>query len=259
MKAVATFLLVLCHLAISHAWRCQEAPRLNNIKQIDAGQGKVVARDQNYAYFLIGSYWYRLSTIRMQHVSVGPAGLWASSTSSRVYKFVAGNFQQASGLTMRQVDAGGNGQVVGVATSYSTYCLRNTYASAFKGGTSLSWNSLSRSLRYYSCGPLYGCWGIDTSYRVYHTRTIVPSTCGVSSWTLVTGLNVKVIEVGTDGTVFAVTTSGLVYQRTGISSSRPQGTHWIAVSMCMPILHLTYDLGQLWVVTNSGFLLKCSH
>ncbi|XP_042258507.1 fish-egg lectin-like isoform X2 [Thunnus maccoyii] len=260
MKAVAVFLLVLCYLAVGHAWTCREAPQLYHVRQIDAGQGKVVARtSSNYAYFLSGSSWYRLGSTTLKHVSVGPAGMWGVDTSNRVCKYVAGNFVQSSGLSMQQVDAGGDGQVVGVTpSSYSTYCLRSSLALAYKAG-SLSWNSLSRTMRYYSCGPLYGCWGVDSRSQVYVTQRFTPTSCGATGWTQVPGLTMRMVEVGTDGNVFGVTTNGSVYQRVGISHVRPQGTAWVSVSMCMPISHLSYDLGQLWVVTNSGMLLQCSH
>ncbi|XP_035534733.1 fish-egg lectin-like [Morone saxatilis] len=261
MKAVAAFLLVLCYLAASHAWSCNEAPRLYNAAQVDAGLGKVIARDTSgYAYLLIGTSWYRLTTsVRFKHVSVGPAGIWGADTSNRAQKFIAGQFRQSSGASVQQVDAGGAGQVVGVGTSYHAYCLRNTYALAFAGSGSLSWSYLGRTMRYYSCSPLKGCWGVDTSYRVYYTQTIVPSSCGTSGWYQISGLSLKVIEVGTDGTVFGLTTSGKVYQRAGITSSNPRGTSWSLVSMCMSVRHMSYDLRNLWVVTTSGLLMKCTH
>ncbi|XP_062300054.1 fish-egg lectin-like [Scomber scombrus] len=260
MKAAAAFLLVLCHLAVSHAWTCSEAPRLYNVKQIDAGQGKVVATTtSNYAYFLIGSRWYNLGTTRVKHVSVGPAGLWGVDISNKVNKYVSGRFLPSTGLTMQQVDAGGDGQVAGIYTSSnSAYCLRSATAMAYRGTGSLSWTSMARTLKYISCGPLYGCWGVDSSYHVYVTR-VTPTTCGVSGWECVSGITAKMIEVGTDGNVFAVTTTGKVYQRYGISSIQPQGSGWRFVSVCMAIKHLSYDLGTLWVVTTSGFTMRCTH
>nr|XP_019955412.1 PREDICTED: fish-egg lectin-like [Paralichthys olivaceus] len=259
MKAVAVLFLVLCCLAISDAWNCVEAPRLSYANQIDAGMGQVVATDRyKRAYFLSGSSWYRLGTYSLQHVTVGPSGTWGTYLN-RVYKYVAGNFELANGVGLLQVDAGGDGQVVGVGPSpYRAYCLRESYALAYAGVGSVSWSYLSRVLKYYSCGPQYGCWGVDTSSRVYVTKYITPTSCSTSSWTYVSGLSMKMIEVGTDGSVFGVTTTGKVYQRSGISSSRREGTSWVYIPMCMPIKHVTYDLRQLWVVTTSGLVMKCS-
>ncbi|XP_071358968.1 fish-egg lectin-like [Trachinotus anak] len=261
MKAVAAFLLVLCYLAASHAWNCREAPRLSNAAQIDAGLGKVVAVNRyNQPFILIGTRWYRLSTTSLKHVSVGPAGMWGTSTSNRVYKLISGNFQISSGLSMQQVDAGGDGQVVGVAPgNLVTYCLRDRIALAYKGVGSLSWSSLGRRMRYYSCSPNNGCWGVDTSFRVLYTQRIIPSSCGTSGWSFVSGQSMTMIEVSTDGSVFGVNRRGQVYQRVGISSSRPQGTAWRYVPMRTSIRHVSYDLGRLWAVTTSGLLMLCTH
>ncbi|XP_049926590.1 fish-egg lectin-like [Epinephelus moara] len=260
MKAIAAILLVLCHLAVSHAWNCDEGPRLYNARQLDAGQGKVVALDRNnYPYFLIGSSWRRLSSIRFRHLSVGPAGLWGSSTSNIVYKYVAGNFVQSRGTSMKQVDAGGDDQLVGVTTSNQAYCLRCSSALTYRGAGSLGWNYLSRSLKYYTCSPKNGCWGVDTSNRVYFTRTLNSVNCGASGWTQVAGQRMSMVEVGTDGRVFGLTPGGDVYQRAGIYTGRPYpGTSWVRVPMCMRVRHLSYDLNNLWVVSNSGLILKCT-
>ncbi|XP_061817238.2 fish-egg lectin-like [Nerophis lumbriciformis] len=259
MKATVSFLLVLCHLAATRAWTCKEAPRLSSARQIAAGQGQVLARSSyNRVYFLSGTSWYRLGSVSLKDVSVGPSGIWGVDYTNRVYKFVAGEFRPSSGPLLQQVDAGGDGQVVGLTpTSNLTYCLRSNYASAFKGVGSLSWNSLGRTMKSYSCGPLYGCWGVDQSNRLYVSQ-VSPTTCSSSGWSLVSA-SMSMIDVGADGSVFAVTTSGLVYQRTGISRSRPQGVGWSSVPMCMAITSVSYDLGQLWALTSSGLLLQCSH
>ncbi|KAK2858740.1 hypothetical protein Q5P01_003360 [Channa striata] len=125
MKAVAVFLLVLSCLAVSHAWTCKEALQHYPAAQIDAGLGQVVMTDkENQAYFLSGSTWHKLGTVKLKHASVGPSGIWGVDTSGRVYKYVAGDFVLSEGASMQQVDAGGNGQVVGVTSSSSTYCLK---------------------------------------------------------------------------------------------------------------------------------------
>ncbi|XP_053169971.1 fish-egg lectin-like [Scomber japonicus] len=260
MKAVTAFLLVLCHLAISHAWNCGGAPRLSNIRQIDAGQGQVVATtNHNYAYFLVGPYWQYLRTNKIKHITVGPAGLWAVDTSNKVNKYVAGKFLPATGLAMQQVDAGGDVNIAGVSPSKKPYCLTTFRTLSYRGRSSPSWTTFSGSLKYFSCGPLFGCWGTNSHNQVYMTKKITTTNCGMSGWLHVSGLAVKVIEVGTDGSVFAVTTTGKVYQRVGITGSRPQGSGWRLVPMCMAIKHVSYDLGTLWVVTTSGLTMRCTH
>lgn len=258
MKAVGAFLLILSCMAVSHAWRCNAGPMLYNIAQIEAGNGQVVATTTHgYGYFLSGNSWYTLTRTRFRHISTGVSGIWATDTSNRVYKFVAGTFKVANGISMQQVDAGGNGQVVGIASNRA-YCQRSGTAMVYSGSGSLSWTYLRISMKYISCGVLYGCWGVDTSDRIYFSQRVTPSTCSFSGWSQISG-SAKMVEVGTDGTVFIVNRAGAVFQRVGISSRRPSGTSWRQVSMCMPIRSLSYDLRTLWVVTTSNLILKCTH
>ncbi|XP_023264476.1 fish-egg lectin-like [Seriola lalandi dorsalis] len=243
MKTVAALLLVLCYLAGSHAWNCREGPRLSSITQIDAGLGKVVAVNRfNQAFVLIGTRWYRLSSVSLKHISVGPAGMWGASNTNRVYKSVAGNMLQSSGIYYYYFHV----------NKCSLYCPTCSSSLIF-------WSSLGRAMRYYSCSPNNGCWGVDTSFRVYFTQRIVPSNCGNSGWLYVAGQSMTMIEVGTDGSVFGVNRSGQVFQRIGISIRLPQGSAWRSVPMCMSIRHVSYDLGRLWAVTTSGLLMQCTH
>ncbi|XP_037615747.1 fish-egg lectin-like isoform X1 [Sebastes umbrosus] len=256
MKAIAAFVLVLCCLIVgSTAWTCRQGPRLSGVQQIDAGSGQVVANSRYYAYFLMGTSWYRMSTLRFRHVTVGPAGLWAIGTNYRVYKYVAGIYKQSSATTLRSVDAGGNDQLVGITTSWYTYCLRSTYAEAYRGRGNLRWNSLSRRMRYYSCSPRNGCWGVDLSYRVFRTQRIIPTSCGTYNWQYVRGMTMRKVEIGTDGNIFGLSLKGKVYQRIGRSTL---GTTWRQIQMCLPVRDVSYDLGKLWMATTSGTVMYCT-
>uniref|UniRef100_UPI003AAECD02 fish-egg lectin-like n=1 Tax=Centroberyx gerrardi TaxID=166262 RepID=UPI003AAECD02 len=258
MKTIAAFLLVLCHLAISHAWNCKPGPRLSYANQIDAGQGKVVATDRyNRNFFLSGTTWHRLPAAALKHVTVGHAGMWGVSTSNLVYKFVSGTWARTPG-GLKQIDAGGNLFVVGANTGNYIYCLRTSYTLGFTGKGTVSWTRMPTRLTYYSCGP-YGCWGVDTSSRVYLTRSVTPSTCANSGWTQISGLAMKMVEVGSDGSVFGVTTTGQVCERTGITSRVPQGTAWAFVPICTAMKHVSYDLGIVWVVSTTGQIMRCTH
>nr|XP_019955551.1 PREDICTED: fish-egg lectin-like [Paralichthys olivaceus] len=243
------------------AWNCREGPRLYGARQIDAGMGKVVVSDsRRQTFFLSAVAWYRLGRTSMKHVSVGAGGLWGCSHANKVYKYVAGDFKLANGLSMYQVDAGGDGQIVGVGQrNYNTYCLREKTALGYCGRGALRWTFLSRRMMYYSCGPMWGCWGVDKSFRIWVTKNISPTSCGTSGWAVVPGPRMRMIEVSSDGKVFGVTTTGKIYQRTGISNGRRQGTGWVYVPMCMPVRHVSYDLCNLWIVTTSGLVMKCSH
>lgn len=155
-----------------------------------------------------------------------------------------------TGLSMQQLDAGGDDQVVGVASNSRTYCLTRSRASSYYGVGTLSWSYLSRVLRYYSCGLNYGCWGVDSSYRVMVTQVgysssseiscpylvvfellshepysltmttlsflwqvMNPASCAATRWAYVSGPKMRMVEVGTYGRVFAVSITGLLYER----------------------------------------------
>ncbi|XP_071389757.1 fish-egg lectin-like [Centroberyx affinis] len=257
MKTIAAFLLVLCHLAISHAWNCDKVSQLSDVQQIDAGLGQVVATDKhNYAYFLSGSSWDRLPSDNIKHVTVGHAGIWAVDTNNYIYKLVAGKWSRLNGM-LAQIDAGGNLFIVGANHVNKAYCLRTSDTLDFKGVGSVHWTQMPTSLKYYSCGP-YGCWGVDTSSRVHLTQSVTPSNCDNSDWMQISGLALKMVEVGSDGSVFGVNTSGQVYQRTGITSCVPEGTTWTQVPMSTTMKHVSYDLGHLWVVSTSGQVFQCT-
>ncbi|XP_006805610.1 fish-egg lectin-like [Neolamprologus brichardi] len=256
MKSFAVFLLVLRYLSVSHGCTCTEGPQQFPAVQIDAGQGNVVMTDSNnHAYFLLGSQWYKMGSLNLKHVSVGPAGIWGVDLNNRVYKYVAGSFVFANGKSLQQVDAGGDGQVVGVTNTFTIHCLKSTIASAYRKQSPLSWTTLPGLLMYFSCSTNYGCWGVNSAQNIFFTE-VTPSTCDISGWTHVEGAAVKV-EIETDGSVFVVTKDGDVFQREGIDSSTPQGTSWTHLPMPSRISHVSYDHGNLWVVTDYGTILKC--
>ncbi|XP_069556039.1 fish-egg lectin-like [Brachyistius frenatus] len=255
MKAVAAVLLLLSCSSISHGWTCEEDPQHLHASQIDVGRGQVVMTDQTSAvYFLTGSKWCKVNLVTLKHVSVGSAGIWGVDNMNKVYKYVAGDFIISNGVELEQVDAGGEGQIVGVTSSHTIYCLKSTTAEAYKKEGSVSWDNLPGQLIYFSCSPLNGCWGVNSNHQIYFTK--VTSTCDTSGWVDVDGA-VKMVEIGTDGSVFVVNANGNVFQRTGISGSLPQGNNWVQISIDMPIKHLSYDLGRIWAVSNSGAIMLC--
>ncbi|KAM6945381.1 fish-egg lectin-like [Aplochiton taeniatus] len=260
MIITASFLLLLLgHVTSTQAWTCQVAPKSSySFNQIDAGLGQVYAVDRARRVFqLINNRWTYVAFPNVVHMSVGPAGTWGADYRSRVYKVVAGNWTFVPGLSLKQVDAGGNQFAVG-AYSSTAYCLRSSYTRDFKGVGSTSWTKMPGSLKYQSCGP-FGCWGVNTRNQVYMTRAVNSATCSSSSCQYVSGVYLTMIEVSTDGKVFGVSTSGKVYQRYGVSASNPAGSRWVYISICFNAKHVTYDLGRLWVLTTGAIAMVCKH
>ncbi|XP_014884335.1 fish-egg lectin-like [Poecilia latipinna] len=254
MKALATFLVLLNYFTRCHGWICTTAPEHAAAAQVDAGNGMVVMTDKNSnAFFLSDSSWSKLGSVPLKHVTVGYAGVWGVDLNNNVYKFAAGDFFPTHGLELMQVDAG-EGQVVGVTSQNSIHCLKASSASSIEEEGVLNWNTIPGALMYMSCGPL-GCWGVNSGQNIFFTK-VSPDNCSISGWRQTDGAAVKV-EVGTDGRVFVVIQSGHVYERTGISEAVPQGTGWSQITFCVSIKHVTYDLGRLWLLTNTGVILNC--
>ncbi|CAN9508103.1 unnamed protein product [Ophioblennius macclurei] len=193
----------------------------------------------------------------MKHVSVGPAGIWGVDGSDNIYKYVSGDFIQLTGQNMIQLDAGGNGYVVGVIDFDSTHCLRRGVASRFSQAGSLSWKDMERALRYISCSS-HGCWAVTRTQQLVFTK-IIPDSCAAFEWTSVTDTaSVTIVETGTDGSVFTVNEEGQLYERTGISSAAPLGTGWTLVPVGSKMKHMSYDQGVLWGINDVGTILKCT-
>ncbi|XP_029969958.1 fish-egg lectin-like [Salarias fasciatus] len=247
-------LYVEANRSLKQGWTCDPGPEHSGATQIDAGQGQVVmTNNKSEAFFLSGSTWTGLGSVPMKHVSVGPTGIWGVDSSDEVYKYGGGDFLLSQGQKLHQVDAGGQDQILGVTSSSTVHCLSSAAASGFKQGDSLSWTTSSRALMYISCSS-HGCWGVNSGKEIYFTKT---DSCQMKGWTRVQGV-ARMVEVGTDGTVFMVDGNGNFYQRTGISADVPHGTGWFKIPLSNNIKHASYDLGNLWLVINDGVIMKCT-
>ncbi|PWA14698.1 hypothetical protein CCH79_00014344 [Gambusia affinis] len=220
--------------------------------QIDAGQGMVVMTDiKSNVFLLSGSGWSKLGSVPLKHASVGPAGIWGVNQQNKVSKFVASDFVPIRGLELKQIDAGGQGQVVGVASNDNIHCLNANRASSTK--ELMNW-----STRFVDVFQLCSnwSWGVNSEEWIYFTQ--ISNSCHQpGSWDCIDGEAVNV-EVGSDGNVFVVNRSGQLYERTGISGQVPKGTGWRIIEMSVKIRQASYDLGYLWVVTETGFIVKCT-
>uniref|UniRef100_A0A3B5MGR3 Uncharacterized protein n=1 Tax=Xiphophorus couchianus TaxID=32473 RepID=A0A3B5MGR3_9TELE len=246
VKKFSIYVGVLYKVSVSYCrllldcWTCSAAPQQFPAAQIDAGQGMVVMTDKNSsAFFLSGSRWSKLGSVPLKHVSVGPPGIWGVDRQNEVYKFVATDFVPTRGLELKQVDAGGQGQIVGVTISDSIHCLNANSASSIK--ELMNWDTMSGLLIYYSCAPT-GCWGVNSEERIY----FMVNLC----------LQMERQSMSKLGIIYFK--KHLLLSRTGISGQVPQGTGWKKIEMSVKIKHASYDLGYLWLVTETGFIVECT-
>uniref|UniRef100_A0A3Q2CK78 Fish-egg lectin-like n=2 Tax=Cyprinodon variegatus TaxID=28743 RepID=A0A3Q2CK78_CYPVA len=256
MKVFATLLVLVHYFTSCEGLTCKAAPVPLFANQIDAGQGMVVMTDtSSNVFFLSGSSWTKLGSVPLKHVSVGPAGIWGVSNDDQVYKFSGGDFFPVSGQKLKQLDAGGEGHVVGVTDSNSIHCLDATNVSPTQQQGSLNWITVPGLLMHFSCGP-NTCWGVNSNQDIFFIK-ISPNSCRTTGWTKVDGLAVKA-EVGTDGRVFVVNKGGNLFERIGISDNTPGGVYWKLIEFKKPIKCMSYDEGRLWLVTECETIQECT-
>ncbi|KAG2470578.1 FEL protein, partial [Polypterus senegalus] len=256
-KARMKSLLILIAFFISSsvALNCQQVP--GSLKQIDAGLGMVVGvNNNNNIYILFGGTWVQLPGA-LKHVTVGPAGLWGVNSANQIYKIVNGNWVLVPGL-LKQIDAGGDQFVAGANMNNKVYCMgRNGAMGITSNQSPAPWELLPGALKYYSCGPI-SCWGVNSANRIYIMKGVTPTTCtGTGQWQPIQGI-LTMIEVSVDGSVYGVNHQGKVYRRDGITDSNPEGTGWTQMVISGVCQHVSYDLGQLWVIKNGGSIWTCS-
>uniref|UniRef100_A0A8C1TP32 Fish-egg lectin n=1 Tax=Cyprinus carpio TaxID=7962 RepID=A0A8C1TP32_CYPCA len=227
-----------------------------NLKQIDAGSGSVVGvNNLNETFVLIDNVFTKISG-SLKHFSVGPAGQLGVNTANNIFKYQSGGFIQFPGL-LKQVDAGGDQIIAGVNMYDDIYCL-NMDANNKWPSSNTPWVQLNGKLKYYSCGP-YSCWGVNSIDQIFIMKDVSSNVCsGSGSFINIPGL-LSMIEVATDGSVFGVNSQGNLYQRTGVTRSKPDGTDWISMVACPNgHKHVSFDLGVLWVVCVDGSIRKCT-
>uniref|UniRef100_A0A671Q401 Fish-egg lectin-like n=1 Tax=Sinocyclocheilus anshuiensis TaxID=1608454 RepID=A0A671Q401_9TELE len=215
-----------------------------NLKQIDAGSGSVVGvNNLNEAFVLIDNVFTKIS-MSLNHFSVGPAGQLGVNSANNIFKFQSGSFIQFPGDQI----------IAGVNMHDDIFCINSN--DKWPSSTT-PWVQLNGRLKYYSCGP-HSCWGVNND-QIYIRRDVSNNVCsGSGSFVNIPG-SLSMIEVATDGSVFGVNYQGNLYQRTGVTRSKPDGTGWQEIVACPNgHQHVSFDLGVLWVVCVDGSIRTCT-
>ncbi|XP_075046944.1 fish-egg lectin-like [Mixophyes fleayi] len=242
-------LFLLCAGAAADL-QCTVIP--GNLKQVDAGAGEVygVNNDDNI-YHWVNNGWIQMPG-KLSHVTVGPAGVWGVNSGNNIYKWQDNNWVLVTGL-LKQVDAGGDKFLSGANAQDLIYCLNQDQT--LSRATGLNYINLEGRLKYYSGGP-YGCWGVNSANNIYYRYGVTPTACQGNRWQQIEG-SLVMVEVGTDGSVFGVNSAGDVYYREGISAKNPIGSSWTKLDFCGTFRHVSYDAGDLWLLTQKGDIFKC--
>ncbi|KAM9299457.1 fish-egg lectin-like [Gastrophryne carolinensis] len=252
---LSTIGLLLC-MAVTAAtglvldYLCEQIP--GSLKQIDAGAGEVWGvNSYDDIYQWVGTGWRHVPG-KLMHVSVGPAGVWGVNSANIIYKLQDNEWMSVTGL-LKQVDAGGNKFLSGVNAADNIYCLRKSCTTS--RSSAVTFTQLEGALKYYTCGPI-GCWGVNSANYIYFRHNVKPSACQGTAWQQVDGM-LNMVEVGTDGSVFGVNAAGNVYKREGITAETPIGTRWTWLDFGITLKHVTYDDGNLWLLSPAGEIFRC--
>ncbi|KAJ8344781.1 hypothetical protein SKAU_G00289740 [Synaphobranchus kaupii] len=228
--------------------KCWRLP--GRLRQVEASQGGVYGIGlDNLAAKLVGKCWSPLDG-DMKHITAGPTGVWATDLKNHFYTLEEDTWRKVPG-TLEQVDAGGTGFLTGVKKCHLAFC-----AEVVPGSLDLSWTLIPGKMQYYSCGPL-ACWGVGEAGEVYVRTGVHAGDCVGQTGTVDSKVHMAKVEVSSDGSVFALSSTGVPYERIGISDSRPQGTGWVRLRGVEPIRSLSYDRYTLWLVNYAGAIRRC--
>ncbi|XP_051901309.1 fish-egg lectin-like [Pristis pectinata] len=248
-------MVLLLQAAVSTALTCHRVP--GRLRQIDASNGQVYGVGTNRrGYTWLEGRWVTLPGI-LAHVSVGPTGVWAVGPQQELYRMVEGRWAMLAGAPVpdrrgRAPDRGGGG-----TGPRHAFCSNRQAAVSARDFSSPAYSRVPGRLIYYSCGPI-SCWGVDPSGRVMVRLGVQPQCCVGRSWRRLPS-RMAMLEVASDGTVYAVNRSGLLFRRLGISRFNPVGSHWKKVDIVgRRFRHVTADLGAIWLVERNGNVVHCS-
>ncbi|XP_015217506.2 fish-egg lectin-like [Lepisosteus oculatus] len=250
-----------CLPSDSEVFKCRLMAGL--LRQIDAGAGQVYGLEfDNRIVRYTGGCWARVEGL-LRHITVGTGGVWGVDTNNSIQTLVNGSWVRTDG-NLKQIDLGGEGFIAGVSSCNSAFCLSTDPAAPQRQTVPPPWTKIPVKLDYLSCGP-YSCWGVSGDSQVFVLTGVSRSYCSSGENTTQTDIHASQvsghmarIEVGADGSVFGLSTNGIVYQRHGVTSRNPVGHYWLRLLSSEVSRSLSYDDGVLWLIGQSGRIRRCA-
>ncbi len=203
-----------------------------NIAQIDAGiSTDVWAIDREgkaHVKSALNAKWIDLENsekVSLSWVSSGAAGVWGIKKEYGEPVFRTGVTQtqplgkswvNTEGRDFRIVESGLVGNVFGLTRQGKLYYRDQITDENLKG---TSWREIWGSFRYVSAGS-YGVWIIDLFGELYFAKGNHQNISKISGWQNVKSspkIDFASVITGFDGSVWALSKTGGVYQRTGVN------------------------------------------
>jgi hypothetical protein len=186
-------------------------------------------------------------------ISVTPVGnVWGVNAANQIW-FGAKTSDPATitwtniGGALVQISVGTNGAVWGVNSGNNIYYRTGITTSTPMGS---GWQQAAGVLKHVAVAPSGNIWGINLTGQP--TFSLAPTVAGQTTWTVVDGSvpPLKQMSVSPNGDVWAIATDGSLYNRTGVTTTAPQGTGWQLYNGKFLTLSCGYKATEQFTLTN---------
>jgi hypothetical protein len=201
--------------------------------------------------------WVPVSGV-FKDISSGEAGVWAVKGDGQVFYRAGVSHLNPTGMRwknvggyLRQVDSGSKGVVYGIDQERKLVC---------RGGiqkdlpTGLKWKNIEGAYKHVTCG-YRGCWVIRDDNRIQFRLGITDDNCEGRVWVNVNApKQMRYIENGGDGTLWAVDENAEVWYREAVDALHPYGTDWAKLNLGGAFRMITSGFDGQYALDISGYV-----
>ncbi len=263
---------ILTVLALPKNWEIlQNSISTNwNLSQIDAGISSYIwaMDDEGKAHVKHGlnDEWLDLNDLQgfsLSWVSTGLAGVWGIKKEYGIPVFRAGiteseplgtEWVEIEGRGFRIIDSGLSGNVYGLTQQGKLYYRDGVTISNPKGA---SWKEIWGAYRFVSAGT-YGVWVIDFYGRIYFGKGRSENLAKFRNWQRVDnipGVDIESVVTGFDGSVWALSKNGEVFQRKSVNILNPAGSPFWSKINDLKLAKITAGLPGVIGITDNNEIL----
>jgi Tectonin domain/Propeller len=207
---------------------------------------------------LQGTGWQLVSG-GLVDITVCPNGdVWGTNTQNQIWyapkPTTLGqiNWSMIDGFAL-QIYSGANGAIWCVNTAGNIFYRTGITTTNPKG---ISWQMCNGSATNIAVCPNGDVWAINAGQAMYAKA---PTVAGQLTWINITSSALlKQLSISPNGDVWAMANDGTIYNRTGITSTMPQGSGWQLYNNSFAWLSVGYKATEGFTLSNmsTSFTLK---
>uniref|UniRef100_A0A8C4R0G1 Uncharacterized protein n=1 Tax=Eptatretus burgeri TaxID=7764 RepID=A0A8C4R0G1_EPTBU len=183
----------------------------------------------------------------IKYVNVNGSVIFGLRADGTIMRYLGGTWITASPVFQcNSISVKTKDMMIIVGLDNTVYC--GTFSEAHP--TNIGGTSQSLLLPLVACG-LHDCWGISQTDTLVYVDT---NTCTSSGVSYSFGHTFKTLDVGDDGTVYAITHVGELYKSVGVGTSI---TSWQQLLNSKQFNHISVNGDKLWLITQNGKLMFC--